>query len=773
MAIVSQRPRTHKYLISSLMRLKIGIVWSLFLGSIVFIPPANANLSHSLLTVAKTDTEHESNGLNENIAAWEREAELYRAQNETAKEIETLLKVSQGYISLGQFRAATIGLNRIISLNPSSEKLAIAQKRLGDAYSGTGEYKQAISSYKSSLQNRVSVPTLNNLVRVHRDRQRENRLKVQNSRREEDARPYQKLVQRDRTLALKYARRALIESQSQADSSTIRALIEWHHLNNRLSPRQLKRGQTVLENLPSSPSSILLALDWAKIDATNRINWLYRASNDAQKIDNSGLLSYVLLELSHSYRDLGALELATEYAQKASRLAQSSNTQQSLFRAQRSLGQMYRKMGQEARAVGAYRNAVASIDLVGKNLGITDTREIVEFNQEIEPIYREAIDLLLDTPNESRNLDEALLIFDKLRLAQLKRYFGDNCFAIKRPDLAEQSNSAPQNIALINSIILEDRTVFILQLPDGRTITHEARIQESELTSLAEQWYEELITGFTWEFSAKSRSLYDLIVRPFEAELTAANPETLVFIHDGILRNLPMAALNDGEQYLAQKWASISSIGLDYVDSTEEQKESEVVAFGMEDGFPSGWSKLPGVRAEIASVQNIVGGKDFFGEDFTADNFYRQLNQNEYEVVHLATHGYFGGTADTSFILAHDQRISATELENVLAQSKQIPQLLVLSACETAVGSELALLGLAGIGARSGVTTTLGSLWEVDDESQSKAVEDFYSRLENSTNESAQWTTKTAIALQQIQIEQIRNLVHPRNWAALTLISSL
>ena len=594
-------------------------------------------------------------------------------------------------------------------------------------------------------------------------------MKAQNSRREEDARPYQKLVQRDRNLALKYARRAIEESQSQKGASTIGALIGWHALTDGLSPQQLKRGQTVLESLPLSSSTVLLTINWAKIDSANRVNWLYRASNDAQKINDPALLSYVFLELSHSYRDLGDLELAIDYARQASRVAEYSNTYRSLFRAQRSLGQIYHRIGQQARAVDAYRNAIASIDTLGKDLSITDTRKIVEFNQEIEPIYRETIDLLLDTPNDAANLDEALLIFDKLRLAQLKRYFGDNCFEIERPNIAKRANSTPQNITSINSIILEDRTVFILQLPDGRTISHEAQISESELASLVEQWYGELTTGFTWEFSAKSRLLYDLIVRPFEAELTAANPEPLVFIHDGILRNIPMAALNDGEKYLAEKWASVSSIGLNYQDSTKGQKESKALAFGMEK-FPPGWSQLKSVRAEITSVQNIVGGDDFFGKEFTTDNFYRQLNQNKYEVVHLATHGYFGGTADTSFVLAYDRKISATELENVLTQSKQIPQLLVLSACETAVSSELALLGLAGIGVRSGVTTTLGSLWEVDDESQSKAIEDFYSRLENNTTESAQWTTRSAIALQQIQIEQIRAFVHPLRWAALSLI---
>lgn len=737
------------------------------------------------------------------IATWSKEAELYRDRGQTAQEIETLLKIARGYISLGQFQAAQIELNRIVALAPASpEKLALTQKRLGDVHSGLGDYESAISAYKASLETQISLPTLNSLVQVLQSRRQNYLTQSQNTRSDRDLSKYRALARRDRASALKYARRALVVSQKLTHPSAVRALIQWadlqqhggsirsrtltvsRHQNNSsqdsvrnlsnsgkpgLSAKQLEQGRSILESLPPSRSAAYLMIDWAKVDSNNQVSWLHRASNIARTINDSRAFSYIFLELAYFYQENRDLELTIDYAKRAIVAAESSNQYDSLFRAQRLSGQVYQKIDRKDKATNAYRSAVASIDLMVQDLGLADARRIVEFNQEIEPIYRETLDLLLDAPSGSANLDEALSVFDKLRLAQLQRYFGDNCFEIARTDLFEPTGSTKNNIALINSIILKDRVVFILQLPDGRTIKSEAQIPKTELVSFAEQWYRELTMEYTWEFRTKSRWFYDLIVKPFAAELEAIDPEALVFIHDGILRNLPMAALLDDEQFLAEKWASVSSIGLNYTSTSSKPKSQSTIAFGLED-FPTGWEKLPGVREEIDSIQNIVGGKKFFGKKFTVNNLMQQLDRQEYSIVHLATHGYFGGTAETSFVLAYDQKISALELEDILGQSKQIPNLLVLSACETAVGSELAILGLAGVGARSGVATTLGSFWQVGDESQSETIKAFYSQLENRDKSKAMSTANYALSLQQVQIEQIRALVHPQQWAALNLI---
>ena len=74
------------------------------------------------------------------------------------------------------------------------------------------------------------------------------------------------------------------------------------------------------------------------------------------------------------------------------------------------------------------------------------------------------------------------------------------------------------------------------------------------------------------------------------------------------------------------------------------------------------------------------------------------------------------------------------------------------------------MLGLAGVAARSGVQSTLGSLWRVRDDTQAQLIEDFYQNFRSMPK---------AQALQQAQIQQIaRNGVDPMEWAGITLIGS-
>ncbi|MGL4881318.1 MAG: CHAT domain-containing protein [Waterburya sp.] len=209
------------------------------------------------------------------------------------------------------------------------------------------------------------------------------------------------------------------------------------------------------------------------------------------------------------------------------------------------------------------------------------------------------------------------------------------------------------------------------------------------------------------------------------------------------------------------------------ISQSVEESQPKALVFGLSKPKQQGWSTLDMIPQEVNQVNQSIDGQKFLNQDFTVNNLRQQLQLDNYSVVHLATHGYFGGSAENSFILAYDQKISVLQLEDILTVARKNPDLLVLSACETAVNSDLAFLGLAGVAAKSGVASTLGSLWQVDDQSQSEIIKSFYSDLENdSENQTMKSSQSYALALQKIQIEQIRSLVHPQIWAALSLISN-
>ena len=698
------------------------------------------------------------------ISVWKQEASTHYARGRKDREIETLLKIAQGYISLGQFNSAIVELKRVMAREPEdSSSVALAQARLGNAYQGIGNLKQAISYYQSSLEQEKSLSTINNLVEALQSQSKYNLLLAEEARTNDSSSKYRLQAQQNRAQALKYAKQALALS-NKTNPSSVRALISWHDVSGRaLDFPQLELGSIMLENLTPSRKVAFLMLNWADVDRERKAMWLQQASEIAFTLDDSYLKSYVFLELGYFHRELGNLELALNYAQKAQSEAQAELASDSLFRAQHLAGQIYQKVGNSKAALVAYKNALASLDLLNLDSVTIDAEQRINFRTQIEPIYRETLSLLLvDRPKVTKaNLVEALAIADKLRLAQLQNYFGEDCFEIEENQKVNNSLT-PKGAASISSIILDERVFFILQLNNGEIHYSQAKISQSEINKLAEQWNQQLKTRITWEFRDHSRRFYNLIIKPFESELEANNPDVLIFVHDGVLRNLPMAALFDGEKFLAQRWASVSSIGLNFTSTSTKEQENKVAAFGLQAAV-LGWSALSNVAEEIQSVQNILGGDRFLNQQFTVDNLSRQLNEREYSVVHLATHGYFGGAAETSFVLAYKQKISALQLEDILGKSQQIPELLVLSACETAAGSERAILGLAGVSIRSGVKSTLGSLWQVQDDEQSEVIEAFYTYWQSPKY-------NKATALQKIQIEQIEQYAHPEQWAALTLI---
>jgi CHAT domain-containing protein/tetratricopeptide (TPR) repeat protein len=718
--------------------------------------------------------------LNQAVAEWKKEAAIYHNQKRNKEEIEAVLRISQAYIKLGQFPLAIARLNRAEAIPSSNNhQKALIQMRIGNTENQMGKYSLAVSAYKKSLELKTSVSTLNNLVIALQKLKKSSLLKGREAY--QDGQKYHKLAIDCQSQALKYASRALATSQGQTSLSSVRSLIQWHNLTNyQLNHEQLARGRAILAKLPPSRSLGFSILNWSKIDVDQTESWLNSAQYLAQRLGdapragvaNRTLESYVFLESAHFYNRTGKLQQALSSAQTAESIADSELPNDSLYRSQWLAGKIAQKMNLDSLAIKNYQNAIASIDIIARNVEPTSRQEITQFNQEIQPVYRDALEFILNKPNiRQTDLQLALVISDKLRLSELRSYFGDPCFKIKSRQ-TRLKTLRNQNAVSINSIVLKDKVVLILEQSNGKLVKRETKITRNELIKQAKKWYEELNTEYSFEFRTGSRFFYDLIIKPIEAELIQADVDVLVFIHDSILRNLPMAALDDNTGFLIEKVAVISSIGLESTSKPTEKSEPKALVFGLSKPKQQDWSTLEMVVPEVKAVNQSVDGKKFLNIDFTKSNLRKQLQQDNYSVVHLATHGYFGGTAEDSFILAYDQKIDLLELDDILRQASYNPNLLVLSACQTAIDNDLAFLGLAGVAAKSGINSTLGSLWEVNDLSQSKAMKQFYSDIKSDlSNPTSRQSQSYALALQKIQIEQINLLIHPKIWAALILIS--
>ena len=145
------------------------------------------------------------------------------------------------------------------------------------------------------------------------------------------------------------------------------------------------------------------------------------------------------------------------------------------------------------------------------------------------------------------------------------------------------------------------------------------------------------------------------------------------------------------------------------------------------------FTSLANVKQELEQIQSeVADSKQLIDRDFTLKNLQQQLERSNFPVIHLATHGKFSSNPEQTFLLTWNQLLTTQELANLLrynTDAENTIELLVLSACETATGDPLAALGLAGIAARAGVSSTVASLWFADDRYSFQVMNIFYYKM--------------------------------------------
>ncbi|HEY9705421.1 MAG TPA: CHAT domain-containing protein, partial [Allocoleopsis sp.] len=259
------------------------------------------------------------------------------------------------------------------------------------------------------------------------------------------------------------------------------------------------------------------------------------------------------------------------------------------------------------------------------------------------------------------------------------------------------------------------------------------------------------------------KQLYDWIIAPIEKELEGQKINNLVFLMEGGLRSLPLAALYDGENFLIEKYSiglmpSLSITDTNYTDI----KTTEVLAMGS-DTFAKETllQPLPAVSVEINAIASKVWkGKSFLNEQFTLENLKLQRQNKPYGIIHLATHAEFKpGKLENSYIQLWDGPLRLNKLRE-LGWDKPPVELLVLSACKTAVGDNESELGFAGLAVAAGVKTAMGSLWYVSDEGTLGLMTNFYAKLKKAPIKSE--------ALRQAQISMLRGEVRIENGKLVT-----
>jgi len=183
-------------------------------------------------------------------------------------------------------------------------------------------------------------------------------------------------------------------------------------------------------------------------------------------------------------------------------------------------------------------------------------------------------------------------------------------------------------------------------------------------------------------------------------------------------------------------------------------------------GFPA----LPNVAAELQELQTLLGSENLVNREFLAANFETKLKEQQFSIVHVASHGEFGNDVENTFLLTFDDKLSLDRLSQMVGvfRFRDDPlELLTLSACDTAAGDDRAALGLAGIAIKAGARSALATLWNINDQATVGLVLDFYRELKNPA-------ISRAVALQRAQLKLIDNprYEHPGYWSAFLMINN-
>lgn len=500
-------------------------------------------------------------------------------------------------------------------------------------------------------------------------------------------------------------------------------------------------------------------------------NLLAIALQQARQIQDPRAESFVLGQLGKLYERTRQPQEAKVLMEQALVLAQSINAEDLAYRWQWQLGRLLKQQGNEAEAIAAYSGAVKSLQVLRADLIAVSSDVQFSFREQVEPVYRELVDLLLKAPNPSQEeLVQARTVIESLQLAELENFFRSACL-----DAApRQIDQIDPKAAVIYPIILPNRLAVILAIPGQPISYYSTPLPQTEV----DQTLERLLQSLNPAFSNRARlnlseKVYSWLVRPAVDQLAKTGVKTLVFVPDGLLKNLPMAALYDGKQYLIEQYRIALTPGLQLLAAQGLNQDRLQVFMGGLSEARQGFSALPGVEAEVEKISAQVSiDQLLMNQAFTKSNLQQRIISNPLPIIHLATHGQFSSNLNETFILTWDAKVNIQDfyslLQNRTANNRQPLELLILSACQTASGDDKAALGLAGLAVRSGARSTIASLWAVNDQSTALLMTEFYQNLANQAIE----TRAEALQKAQVALLTSSQYRHPYYWAAFVLVGN-
>ncbi|MGG6296357.1 CHAT domain-containing protein [Leptolyngbya sp. AN02str] len=375
-------------------------------------------------------------------------------------------------------------------------------------------------------------------------------------------------------------------------------------------------------------------------------------------------------------------------------------------------------------------------------------------------------------PALSQSLSEKIVAMEQGLEQEFESYFGEDLADVTQtPEdiaqtlsrIAAETGTKP---AVLWAIPRGDHLHLVLLTPGGTPIVRDLYdVPDDELQRVVNNFMLEASSVAPLRSRPAAEKLHQWIIEPFESEfLVAEEIDTILFCLGKGLRTIPISALHDGSQFLIEKYSltripAFNLIQTDYA----RVRQGRILAMGASEFQEQ--SPLPAVPTELSNILWELSfsrprderwvGRSLLNQDFTRANLEQHIRQDSPNIVHLATHAFFqAGNPDNSYIQFWDDRLQLNDIQQVEWNTPSL-DLLVLSACRTAIGNDEAELGFAGLALQSGVRSVLASLWNVSDTGTLALMSEFYRQIDSAPTK--------AEALRQAQIKMLRGEVRYEN----------
>ncbi len=293
-------------------------------------------------------------------------------------------------------------------------------------------------------------------------------------------------------------------------------------------------------------------------------------------------------------------------------------------------------------------------------------------------------------------------------------------------------------------------------------------------------------------------------------KLANLSAKRLVIVADGALNLIPFASLKISERFIAEKFETVQlpslttlhvlreanikpfapnslAIIADPVFSGGDErlaknyrlKNKNVTANSdltatLRDFNLTTLSRLPFTRIEAEKISQNSTNKTTLNLDFKA-NRERLLNGefDRFDILHFATHGFLNNQHPELSGLVLSLTDEKGNQQNGFLRTQDLyllkikPQMVVLSACQTGLGTQVENEGLIGLTRgflAIGTPRIIATLWKVDDAATAEFMSRFY-RAMLKENQVPSAALKTA----QNEIRRISRFNNPRYWAGFVL----